>query len=189
MILSIGYFTLSASLGFILGASNSPVAGVFITAFFGLLGTVIGAQYLFDKSKSLPINNISVGVGLIVVSVGLVGGIFSGEHYRTGGSNDTTKTKTLPWLGLESPKNTYEALDWLQVQEKLSKLGYSDEQIKEIYSIRVNERKDLELKAQEEVSDSYSSVTVYEPGMPFHASIPETQDASSGGSRGLASVK
>jgi len=189
MTIFIGYVALSLSIGFLLGASNTPVVGAFITAFFGLVGTIVGAQYLFERKTSETKGLNHIGGGLILVSVGLVLGALIGEGYR----NDwgSSPIKTLPWANSEPPAITAEALDWIATSEKLKSLGYTDKDINAIYQIRVNERKMLEKTQEMEANsgvDEYSRTKVYEPGSPFN-SLLSTQVAGKKSSRGPSSVE
>jgi len=189
MTIFIGYVALSLSIGFLVGASNSPVVGAFITAFFGLVGTIIGAQYLFERKHSETKGLNHIGAGLILVSLGLVSGALIGEGYR----NDwgSSPKKILPWANSEPPSITAEALDWIATSEKLQALGYSYKDINAIYQIRVTEREMLEKTLDMEASsgvDEYSRTTIYESGTPFN-SLLSIQETGKKSSRGPASVQ
>lgn len=188
MYLFLGFFTLSSSIGFFLGVSNTPVVGTFITALFGLIGTVIGTQYLFEKDTEIQIKRKSLGISIMILSVGLIMGSLTGEYYRNGwySKND----KTLPWKELENPTNTREALDWIEVKERMEALGYSQKEVQEIYRIRLLEKKQLEKQVNEEMNNdipSYEKTKVYDASSPFNA-IFSNRDYSKKASRGLAST-
>jgi len=188
MIIFIGYVALSLSIGFLLGASNSPVIGAFLTAFFGLVGTIVGAQYLFERNNSETKGLNHIGVGLVVVSIGLVLGSLIGEGYRNNWG--ISPDKILPWGSSEPPSITSEALDWIATSEKLRALGYSNKDINAIYQIRVSEREVLEKTIEMEASsgvDEYSRSKMYESGTPFN-SILSIQKLGKKTSRGPASV-
>jgi len=190
MYLGIGYFSLSLCLGMILGASNTPVAGTFLTALFGLMGTVIGSQYLHDRSKSLPLSQSSIGVGMMLVSAGIVSGILLGEIYRNS-SHAQEKSRLLPWGAMEAPQNTYEALDWIEVQDRLENKGYTPTQIQALYKIRLSEKSALEGIVQDEIErgvEPYDQSRIYDPSQPFNSFVSDTRPPnSSGAQRGLAS--
>ena len=184
----LGYISIAVAIGYLLGASNTPVVGAFITAFFGLIGTIVGAQYLFDKEGESARKINHVGVGITLVSVGLVCGTLIGEGYRNnwGIKNE----KTLPWAGLEAPSITSEALDWIATSEKLKQLGYSDDDVKVIYQIRIEERSKLKEAREIETAeglDEYSLTKVYESTSPYN-NILSIQTGIKQSSRGPASI-
>ncbi len=168
----LGYISLASSIGFFLGASNTPVVGDFITAIFGLLGTVIGAQYLFDKSTDVVIKAKHLSVGVALISVSLVCAALVGENYRK--SHKATERLALPWKGLESPSNTYEALDWIATSEKMKQLGYTHEDVQSLYKIRALERKRLieqrDKQVQQGIEDHFL-VDIYDFSEPYSQMI------------------
>jgi len=128
----IGAFALCV--GFLVGSSNTPVIGAIITGIVALAGTIwSGFKNTPKESEKSHFDFKLIGNILLVFSLLMIVGVFSGEGYRRNwfvfGQSD------LPWDGIEEPRNGYEALDWLMVQSKLKKLGYSKEQTKSFYSI------------------------------------------------------
>lgn len=166
----IGISSLSILLGFLTGASSSPVAGVVITSAFGLVAAVFGLYHKISIEKKLELINLSnqrdnaqdqseteyesanrnyeniepsfyvslnkVGQLLAVFSVMFLVGLSCGISIRIGDwLAPSIKIKQLPWVGSNEPTQTESAIDWVIVQEKLLRLGYSEEQVKIIYKI------------------------------------------------------
>lgn len=138
-------------LGLLIGASSTPIAGVFIT---GIFGSLLGVASLFYKgvnnekesdsnSTSLKRNYQKIistgkatGLALAFFSIAIVIGIYLGSMYRRSIYNVNAE---IIWTKDTKPKSTYEALDWITVTQILQQRGYSISQIKEIYKIRINE--------------------------------------------------
>ena len=178
--LIIGILSFSLVLGYMIGASNSPVIGAFFSALSGFAGIIFGAKHLLPEEKKGDPGNF-IGLLLLVLSLGLFFGAFAGEKYRTGWFDNE---KELIWNEADRPVETREALDWIAVCEKLTALGYSMGQIRDIYQIRAGERAALvqlyEKQAAEGV-ESFNRVSVYDRNAPFHAilkltEIPEHQE-------------
>ena len=120
----------------------------------------------------------------ITVSVGLLLGSFLGEQYRVGDIN--SMDKKLPWVNSVSPKNAYEAVDWIVLREKMIDLGYTDNDVQNIYSIRVEEIKEIEIKNKE--ADEYSKTEVYDKSKPF-SNVLSNSLVTKKRTRGPASVQ
>ena len=136
--LVVGCITISLVLGYMVGASSSPVASVIIPSIFGMLLITIGIITSTNK-KLFDFNLVSkqLGITLVLFSFFYIIGTILGANARH--SNimilSTQKTKVLPWNNLSEPKDIRVALDWIGVQEKLLELGYSNKQIQYLYSI------------------------------------------------------
>jgi hypothetical protein len=66
----VGYCAFATVLGFLLGASNTPVVGAFLTALIGLIGTVVTATKLAGESHGTTNIGSFVGKTLTVFAVG-----------------------------------------------------------------------------------------------------------------------
>lgn len=170
----IGYFAFTLSLGFIIGASNSPVIGAFLSSLFGILIALLSARsdasakgFFLNKSELTNLGKLLFGF-----SIFLIVGLLIGESYRTG--RFSTKSRNFIWSGKTMPTSTYEALDWIILEEKLSKLGYSRDKIAELYDIRITERIKLDsisiIEAEEGV-ESFNRTEIYDKSNPFNKFI------------------
>ncbi|RZM74809.1 hypothetical protein C3B51_19605 [Pseudoalteromonas rubra] len=181
----VGYITFSFAIGILLGASNSPVIGAFLAIIVGLLGTLFGAIKLYTGLNEKERLN-KVGGLLTAFSIFLISGTYMGELYRVSAIGSTTTS--VPWSKDNRPLSTAEALDWLVLKEKLQSLGYSEEVLLQIYSIRIEEIKVLKEKQLAEVesdADPYNKTVIYDPMSPFNSIIP----VKTMGGRGLASIE
>ena len=134
----IGICCFSILFGILIGASQSPVVGIFITGFLGLIVTVVSILYN-NKTKvnSTNANNFVskiLGISLILISVFLVYGLYLGSNYRV--NFQKADNKKFIWNKNNKPESVYEALDWIVVTNALKNDGYTESQIKEIYSLR-----------------------------------------------------
>jgi hypothetical protein len=165
---SLGMMLLSLLLGFMTGASSSPVAGVAITSVFGVAVTVLALFQRFSIEKKLDLITLpstseegeqadfstaltnlanleqqihdslnSIGKFLILFVISFSFGIFIGSQVRVSEwPKQDTGAKKFPWTIKKAPKLAENALDWIVVQEQLLKLGYTEEQIRELYSMQ-----------------------------------------------------
>jgi hypothetical protein len=132
----LGNFSFSLVLGFLIGSSHSPVVGVTITALMSLISAAIG--YVIGKQKLISKSNLPyIGVVLLVSAIGILVGVFAGGEYRY---VQESEAKTLPWTSLDKPDKSKTALDWIVVSEILSKRGYTSQQIRAIYLIKMKEK-------------------------------------------------
>ena len=173
MYIHIGFILFSLFVGFIIGASNSPVIAPFITAMFGLIGSIIGVEFLISKSRENSISAKAIGFAMSFIAIGLFLGTVFGELYRS--NTLFSEEKTLPWGALMAPESTNEALDWIVVKDKMNGLGYSDEQVEDIYKIRASETVELKNKIELEIQSGlqqYERTRLYDRNYPFHAVFP-----------------
>ncbi|UPW20119.1 hypothetical protein M0C34_07615 [Agarivorans sp. TSD2052] len=163
-----GFFAVSLVFGYLIGASNSPVVGAFLTAAIGLAGAVFGGKYFIDTEDKQAFKGY-VGSALAIIAVGIFLGEIAGEAFRYNWR--FAAEKSFPWKNSEPPQSTYEALDWLSVQERLSELGYSNNQVFQLYSLRNSERKQLETlrnQQQDGGMDSFEVTEIYDKNDPFY---------------------
>jgi len=139
-----GVLVFSAGLGLLVGSSNSPVAGVAISSLFGLLLTLytIIPKKGKEGNEVRPVNVFSfIGQSLVLFTLGLIGGCWLGVQYRLG-TAEPNAPKAFLWEGTRPPSSTYEALDWLSVQDILVSKGYTVEQVRLLYQMRAKEMTD-----------------------------------------------
>lgn len=133
LLFGIGAFSLV--LGYLVGASNTPVVGAIITGILAL-GASIWSLYKNkgdENQKNVPIDLRILGSILTIFSFCLLLGVFTGESYRRGWF--IKEDKAFPWAGSEPPSSAYEALDWLMVAEKLRALDYDNKKTIELYKM------------------------------------------------------
>ena len=146
--LGLGIASLAALLGFLVGASESPVAGIAITATFGIVATILSAKSSAAAVDSVPQKATEVttlplyklGQMFIVFSIAFVAGLSGGIYARL--QFHEVDAQTLPWEGKSAPKSARQAVDWIIVGAKLRSMGYSNRQVLELYEIDVARRKD-----------------------------------------------
>ena len=156
---AIGIISVAVLMGFMVGASSSPVSGIAITAIFGLMaGTFAYAQQSrigdpdtpsskTDKSgraRAMAVDTLNA-LGRVLVcftlafTVGLAVGIWAKANSRT-----PTAPGVLPWSSAASaPASARDALDWIIVQKNLKAMGYDDTQVQFLYKLdteKLNQR-------------------------------------------------
>ncbi|MDD1780954.1 hypothetical protein LRP49_07030 [Enterovibrio sp. ZSDZ35] len=171
--LIIGLSITGLSVGYMVGGSATPVVSIVIPLIFGLVVTGFGLLQPYKALKDLPEgiagnqelaatlidkmeqNAASVkrtlGTTLIFFSLFYLIGTLVGTTARTQQWFAPPKEPTFPWK-TEAPKNIKVALDWITLQSSLKSLGYSDEQIEQLYTIQLHElesaRNDAETAAK-----------------------------------------
>lgn len=183
----LGFGLFALVLGFVIGASNSPVVGAFLAIAVGLISSIFGV--LKFEAELKDVNKLNVAGSLIsVFSVLLIVGVLVGENHRIPFNNDSPKQ--LPWKDMPQPTSTYEALDWIVLSDKLLALGYSQSDIETLYSIRLDEKKEILAKIaelKEQGFDEHSLPSLYDSGYPFNELIPQAIVTEKHSGRGLAS--
>lgn len=172
MMIYIGFTFSALIIGFIIGASNTPVVGSFITAIFGFLGVIVGSEWFISKSYKRDISSTFIGICSLLISLSIVSGLFIGEAYRK--NKIFSVEKEVPWTVDTPPENTKEAIDWLLLKEKIIALGYTDETVSEIYQIRLKEIKKIKQKISESdgTFDSMGvPIEVYDESSSFNGMI------------------
>ena len=146
----IGITIFCLATGLLVGASNTPVVGAFITAIFGV---IVGAVSLFaNKEKpNIHLSFHQLGYILSLFSIFLVIGTWLGVYYR---SYDDPEEIFLPWSSTQPPKTAYEALDWIVVSKILKENGLTNEKISSLYKTRLEERKSIDSLKQDSYSES-----------------------------------
>jgi hypothetical protein len=172
-----GIISFSFVCGLLTGGSESPVAGISITGIIGL--SIAGFGWMSKNSsnsastdtklskeeeKELTTRQMNMmGVILTVFSISFMAGTLTGHWWAT-----SKQSKEFVWDCQSPPSSTFEALDWVLVNEKLLSLGYDEEQIQELYKIRLTERKK---------GDIYKSTENYSR---LFNGIPQTKGSTKG---------
>jgi len=156
---ALGLCLVAAFLGFMAGLSESPVAGIAITAIFGALSAAIAAHQKFAErlggtvdatsaSNGTPSAKLasfkryfrSLGLLLTVFAVSFARGLGAGIKVRLA-SAPPPQSLAAPWKGLSMPSTPLKAIDWMIVQRKLLDIGYSEEQVRTIYVLELEASK------------------------------------------------
>jgi len=155
---TLGIASIAVLLGFLVGASNSPVAGVAITATFGIVAAALafyqksGVEGPFDPAitdpKKMPApqkNTVdafkNLGRVLAVFSIAFFAGLGCGVYVKLL-PRGVEAASAFPWQGVASPASARTAIDWILVQRHLRSFGYIDTQIAEIYKLHLKESAD-----------------------------------------------
>lgn len=166
--LYLGFFSISFVFGYLIGASNSPVVGAFLTAIIGLIGVVLGGKYFVEITDKLAVKKY-VGLSLLLIASGIIAGEITGEAFRYNWR--FSSDKPFPWNGSNPPRSTYEALDWIMVQNRLLDLGYTNDQINVLYSRRQREVEELRLIREQQTEaglEEYELTEIYNKDAPFY---------------------
>lgn len=158
--LYIGVLSVGAVLGYMVGASNSPVVGTAIPSVFGLVVLAIGAikdrgrpatsggteveseerrgmNHLFSSFHSAR----PLGIMLTIFSVTYFAALLGGTEVRAASIKNAPPH--FPWPNAKPPANVEDALEWLAVQQQLIAYGYSPEQVQALYALPRAQRAQL----------------------------------------------
>lgn len=153
--LFLGIALFASFLGYLLGASSTPVAGVFLTAALGILASVGSLLPAFlrktevansPSETAISTNSMLALTGQVIVvfAVFLIGGTTVGTKLRLNfieytafqpEPDSSAVFGKFPWNETSKPRNGQEAIDWCMTQNTLISMGLSEEQIREIYLI------------------------------------------------------
>jgi hypothetical protein len=161
-----GVVAIALLTGTLVGGSDSPVAGVAITAVFGLVAAVV-ALYKGQVQESpqdgrlvvtLPAVDLSemlnaLGRVLTLFCIAFIVGLGVGIFAR-GLSHLPKAEVSLPWDGLEKPPTAAVAADWIVARKLLREMGYSNEQIATIYKLDLENLKSTQSSAKDLVVKS-----------------------------------
>ena len=153
-----GVVSIALLMGFMVGASSSPVAGTAITASFGIVAAAFAyAQQSAigdpdgigsakpDKSakaRQISIDTLnSLGKVLFAFSATFAIGMAAGIWARAGASVSAAST-SFPWGNAAPPQSPRAAIDWLLVQRNLRNMGYTEDQIGTLYKLGAAMKKD-----------------------------------------------
>lgn len=164
----LGILMFAIILGLMTGASNSPIAGGVISSIFGIAITSLG---LFtNKSLEFKVKLNLIGGGLIILSIGLLIGLYFGIQYRY---NDpiSKSNKKFIWDNQQAPSSTYEAIDWVLTNDLLISRGFTRQQIQEIYTMRIKEMNTRDSSLKANPSESYMHGDKYSKEQPYYKMI------------------
>lgn len=169
-VLLLGISAIAAPLGFMVGGSATPVVGIILPAIFGLVVTAVSlyptkfpskdqleiftelqkngllTQYLElikDQQSKAP---LKIGLILLVFGVVYQLGAITGTTARTHQwfLPEQKVAPKFPWSLSKRPVSAAAAFEWITLQSGLLTLGYTNEQIAELYKIQVSEWDALE---------------------------------------------
>ena len=186
--LIVGISSLACLLGFLVGASESPVAGLAITATFGIFATCFALYDRIMLSKKSKANEQAeskekisakelmafrqIGVSFIAFTLLFSLGMGTGIYVKFQITKHPIQ-KGLPWAD-KPPKSARDAIDWILVREELIALGYTEAQISSIYLLYAKQDNDDESLSDEERKPI--SPLFYKP--PFdQESVPKHKSA------------
>lgn len=140
-IIGIGFFGLA--IGYLVGASNTPVVGATLGALVPLASALVSLFRTKEKEDNINLNILlyskMVGIGLGSFSILLLAGLFLGEYHRRYDLFDLFKNKSpvvknFPWRETaDAPKELEETLFWINTSEKLTRLGYPNDSVQNLY--------------------------------------------------------
>ena len=159
--LFVGLGLVAASIGYMVGASHTPVMNVAVPVVFGLVVMTFGLlqrqgqrselQALLEPDEpargQMPPETVTMltalseelraaprrlGVALIVCSLCYMAAAFGGSVVSRPGQQGP---RPLPWPQGDPPQNATTALEWISLQEGLLSLGYSVEQVLQLYAL------------------------------------------------------
>lgn len=161
-LLAAGIGSIGIVLGFMVGASATPVVSVAIPTIFALAAAAVGLvqNSQVNKEVAATIKSLSkggeavpelialrdhlktaparLGAALLVFSVCYLAGIVLGATARTGEwLMPPRSAPPLPWHNGQAPAppDAQRALEWIVVQHQLRKLGYGDATVEQLYAI------------------------------------------------------
>jgi hypothetical protein len=162
----LGIASIAVVLGYMVGASSTPVVGVVIPIIFGLAVTALGffssssierklkeVRELIKENNSLEIpQSLShfssdlkkmpnqLGKLLLIFTLFYAFGLMTGTKARINEWFIPVRERQLPWTASgRVPPTAADAVDWIALQEELIHLGYSRGHIDHLYSIQVTE--------------------------------------------------
>jgi hypothetical protein len=157
LFLALGVGALGGLLGFMVGVSSTPVAGVGVTSLFAIVASGLallsqGKVAVPTASLSLPkaiavSNRISVsslcllGQVLLLFSLTFGAGLWGGISVRL---EHDGRTVPFPWARSETPKTLQSMIDWVGVAAYLRRAGHSELQIAEFYAAAQKAQSDVE---------------------------------------------
>lgn len=171
-----GLGLVSACLGYLTGASATPVVGVIIPAIFGLVtlgfATLAQKDTKFKISSLLEKTNVSesntllvedllktvedskstrlfLGVAMSIFAILYTSGTVIGSISRNHAwfaPRPSLDPKSLPWeaTASEKPATLSDAISWIELQERLKVLGYTQEQLDVLYVLYLEDVKNPE---------------------------------------------
>jgi hypothetical protein len=132
--------------GYMVGASDSPVVGSAITAFFGLGVAAVG---VFKERRSQSEEKLGAGANVEahyspnwIRSAGIMLTIFALSYLTAAVAGSVVRARStrperasFPWTEKTQPGSPQKALQWLVVQKRLRDYGYTATQIQSLYQL------------------------------------------------------
>jgi hypothetical protein len=167
--LYIGLSSMAITLGYMVGASNSPVVGTAITALFGLGVAAVGivkdkrSAATEEQANTVPVQRSSnwmrsTGIMLTIFALTFLVATVGGTFVRTVATRPSVTP--LPWNGSAPPASARGALEWLVIQRRLLAYGYTIDQVQNFYKLA----KDLKEQPEGFLSPQSLLDSVPEPG-------------------------
>ncbi|WP_321401270.1 hypothetical protein [Maridesulfovibrio sp.] len=148
IILIFGLSVAGLTVGYLTGASGSPVVSIVLPLLFGLAATGLALFQPAKQLSNIPKEKINdhewiksfmegvqsgqkktkqlIGLSLIFFSIFYLSGTVIGAKARIEHWIVKPKIKTMPWTKETRPKTIDEALTLIMVTEQLANLGYTD---------------------------------------------------------------
>jgi len=137
----------AVSIGYMVGASNSPVVGSITPAVFGIVIFALGVLKIQKTTGSehaqvpgspsmdvsvIPLRSVrQLGIMLTLFSISYFGAALLGTEIRA--LAVAKKSPELPWAANSEPNNLDTALQWLVIQKRLEAYGYTPGQVRQVY--------------------------------------------------------
>lgn len=149
-----GTILMAVLLGFLVGASSSPIAGAAVTSGFGIVAAMLAAVQAKGLPESKPSRRAhakapdpqvfplatlnALGWCLVVFCTAFSAGLASGVAARVQFAGPQSPP-AFPWRGAATPPSSIRvAVDWIALKRLLSEAGYTDSQIEELYRLSGN---------------------------------------------------
>lgn len=147
--LYIGVSSTAVALGYMVGASVSPVVASVIPAVFGLVlvafgvlkdhGLRVGVEDKGTTAVEPEKANLAsragirpLGIMLTVFAISYLGAAILGTEIRARAS---VAEQQFPWTEKNRPTKRKTVLEWLVVQERLVAYGYTPDQVRQVYEL------------------------------------------------------
>jgi hypothetical protein len=155
--LGIGVAATGIMFGFLVGASETPLAGTVVSTAFvsaiGLISVLVANKDAPDLAAAPqggvqqppPVNHgrdtkrtteaiFLLGIILLMFSGGFLGGVFWGADARNASENIEPHV-AIPWQSTTAPSTPGDAWYWLTFSHDAGSMGLSDEEIQRIYAL------------------------------------------------------
>ena len=180
----LGLGACGASIGYMVGASGTPVVEYALPLIFGL--AISG--FAFFRPRATTANDLELlklseenefakemiknahssksesmglfGIALFVFSLTYLSGTFIGGVIRVNGLLEKERISFFPWSKDNVPQEAEKVISWIQFTKQLSELGYSQKQIVELYSASTSNTKQVFYPWNEESPPESVSIAV-----------------------------
>ncbi|HRX00261.1 MAG TPA: hypothetical protein P5280_12270 [Cyclobacteriaceae bacterium] len=194
VILLVGIAAIAGPMGYMVGGSGSPVISVALPAVFGLVAIAVGlfqpnfpskeqlelfsalqqnaslSSYLESLKKNHERAPLMIGLALLTFGIVYLAGTILGTtariHHWFAPTATSSAPPAFPWVSATKPVTARAALEWIALQDKLLKRGYSHSDIADLYSIQVSEWDETKEKIKR--LEDLTSKSVNAPVQPSH---------------------